>query len=213
MSPPLRTDREKLRTIVRNLVENAIKYTPRGLVTVDARWDRQRDEVEIRVADTGIGIAPAEIETMFEAFRQGSNRDVTARARGGVGLGLYIVQRLASRLGGEVSSRSSSAPGRPSRSAFRVCSTAATPSRQAARRSPRRAEREDSPAGGRGSGRAVSHRPPGFPGGRRSELPSDSRLAQRSFCLSSVLPEEKAEAEAEARLEAPADSEIGSIGR
>lgn len=98
--PLLRTDEEKVRTIVRNLVENACKYTERGLVCIDARWDRPRDEIEIGVVDTGIGIAPREQEAIFEAFQQGGNRgDV---GKGGVGLGLYIVQRLVARLGGEV---------------------------------------------------------------------------------------------------------------
>jgi signal transduction histidine kinase len=100
--PPLRTDRDKLRTILRNLIENAIKYTPRGLVSIEARCDRQADDVEIRVADTGIGIAPEEVSSVFEAFRQGSNRDDPREKRGGVGLGLYIVQRLVNRLEGEI---------------------------------------------------------------------------------------------------------------
>jgi two-component system sensor histidine kinase EvgS len=52
------------------------------------------------VSDTGIGIPPAEIENIFEAFRQGSNRNLFGKA--GVGLGLYIVQRLVQRLGGEI---------------------------------------------------------------------------------------------------------------
>jgi signal transduction histidine kinase len=98
--PPLRTDADKLRAIVRNLAENAVKYTPQGLVTVEARWDAQRDDVEICVSDTGIGIPDGELEGIFEAFRQGSNRDRFATV--GVGLGLYIVQRLVQRLGGEV---------------------------------------------------------------------------------------------------------------
>ncbi|MBX3026604.1 HAMP domain-containing histidine kinase [bacterium] len=98
--PTLRTDEEKLRTILRNLLENACKYTRRGMITVDARWNRRRDELEIDVSDTGVGIEPAEIDAIFEAFRQGGNRGDLATA--GVGLGLYIVQRLASRLGGEV---------------------------------------------------------------------------------------------------------------
>ncbi len=97
--PPLRTDAEKLRTVLRNLVENALKYTARGMVAVDVRWDRQADEVEIRVTDTGIGIPAIDRQGVFEAFRQGSNRQ---QARSGVGLGLYIVQRLVTRLGGEV---------------------------------------------------------------------------------------------------------------
>ncbi len=98
--PPLRTDEEKLRTILRNLLENACKYTARGMIRVSAHWDRGRDEVEISVSDTGIGIASEEIEAIFEAFRQGANRGELASA--GVGLGLYIVQRLVARLGGEV---------------------------------------------------------------------------------------------------------------
>jgi signal transduction histidine kinase len=98
--PPLRSDEDKLRTILRNLLENACKYTARGMISVTSRWDRQSDEVEIRISDTGIGIAPSEVEAVFEAFRQGANRGDLARS--GVGLGLYIVQRLTSRLGGAI---------------------------------------------------------------------------------------------------------------
>ena len=97
---PLRTDQEKVRTVVRNLVENACKYTERGLIRVGARWDRQRDEIEVRVTDSGIGIAPTELRAIFEAFRQGGNRGELTK--NGVGLGLYIVQRLVARLGGEI---------------------------------------------------------------------------------------------------------------
>jgi signal transduction histidine kinase len=99
--PPLRSDAEKLGTIVRNLVENACKYTPQGTIRIAARWDRGRDEIDIRVSDTGIGIAPADLDGVFAAFRQGGNRGDLAR--NGVGLGLFIVQRLTARLGGDVS--------------------------------------------------------------------------------------------------------------
>lgn len=98
--PVLRTDEEKVRTVVRNLVENACKFTARGVIRVEGRWDGRRDEIEISVADTGSGVAPADLELIFEAFRQGANRDDVAQ--NGVGLGLYIVQRLVSRMGGEV---------------------------------------------------------------------------------------------------------------
>jgi signal transduction histidine kinase len=98
--PPLRTDTEKLRTILRNLVENAFKYTPRGLIMVEAQWDEKADEIEVSVKDTGIGIAASEIDGIFEAFQQAGHRE--ARPTSGVGLGLYIVQRLVARLGGEV---------------------------------------------------------------------------------------------------------------
>jgi signal transduction histidine kinase len=98
--PPLRTDLEKVRTVLRNLLENACKYTDRGMITVAGRWDRQADEVELYVGDTGIGIAATELGGIFEAFQQGSNRGELSRP--GVGLGLYIVHRLAARLGGEI---------------------------------------------------------------------------------------------------------------
>jgi anti-sigma regulatory factor (Ser/Thr protein kinase) len=114
--PTLRTDEEKLRTILRNLLENACKYTARGTISVAARWNRRSDEIEIDVSDTGVGIEPGEIEAIFEAFRQGGNRG--ERATAGVGLGLYIVQRLTSRLGGEVEVRA--APGRGSTFTVRV---------------------------------------------------------------------------------------------
>lgn len=114
--PPLRTDVEKLRTIVRNLLENACKYTERGMISVTGAWHRSSDEIELRVSDTGIGIPPDELDAIFEAFRQGANRGDLAR--NGVGLGLYIVQRLAGRLGGEV--RVESTPGRGSTFIVRI---------------------------------------------------------------------------------------------
>ena len=98
--PVLRTDEEKVRTVVRNLLENACKFTESGMIRVASRWDRRRDEIEISVADTGSGVAAADLDHIFEAFRQGANGD--HMARNGVGLGLYIVHRLVSRLGGEV---------------------------------------------------------------------------------------------------------------
>ncbi|MFN8643767.1 MAG: HAMP domain-containing sensor histidine kinase [Candidatus Binatia bacterium] len=113
--PTLRTDEEKLHTILRNLLENACKYTVRGAIDVSASWNRRRDEIEVAVRDTGVGIEPTEIDAIFEAFRQGGNRG--DRATSGVGLGLYIVQRLTGRLGGDV--RVESAPGLGS--TFTVC--------------------------------------------------------------------------------------------
>jgi len=103
--PSLRTDSDKLRTVLRNLVENAFKYTPQGLIMVDARWDEETDEVEVCVKDTGIGIAATDIDGIFEAFQQAGNRAPCPAS--GVGLGLYIVQRLVTRLGGQVSVDSS----------------------------------------------------------------------------------------------------------
>ena len=98
--PALRTDRDKVRSVLRNLVENAYRYTERGLVRIESRWERASDDVELRITDTGIGIAASELGSIFEAFRQGADRGELGS--GGIGLGLYIVRRVVERLGGEV---------------------------------------------------------------------------------------------------------------
>ena len=100
--PDLRvvTDSVKLRMIVRNLVDNAMKFTPRGEVRIAITL--AGDHLVWRVSDTGVGIADAEREAIFEAFRQVGGVRST-----GLGLGLYIVRRLATALEGtvEVASR------------------------------------------------------------------------------------------------------------
>jgi len=96
--PLIDTDRVKLKVVVMNLIGNAIKFTPRGSVTVAAGI--RGEGVEIAVTDTGIGIAPDVLSSIFEPFRQG-DRSTTPRL-GGVGLGLYIVRRLLDLLGGTI---------------------------------------------------------------------------------------------------------------
>jgi signal transduction histidine kinase len=98
---PIFTDGGKLRRILGNLLENAVKFTEHGVVTVDTRWDPARDRVEFRVSDTGPGIPEDQFDRIFEAFRQGTERPHDTAT--GVGLGLYIVKRLVTLLGGEVS--------------------------------------------------------------------------------------------------------------
>jgi signal transduction histidine kinase len=94
--PSIVTDSVKLKTIVRNLVQNAVKFTERGHVAVAAR--RHGDGVEITVEDTGCGIPPEALGYVFEMFRQ-----VPGSGGGGVGLGLHIVRRLAEAIGATVS--------------------------------------------------------------------------------------------------------------
>jgi signal transduction histidine kinase len=97
---PLRTDPDKLRQVLLNLVGNAVKYTERGVVRVAVTEGPDHSAI-IRVSDTGVGIAEQHLTQIFEPFWQ---VDETQRQReGGTGLGLSVVQRLVGLLGGEVS--------------------------------------------------------------------------------------------------------------
>ncbi|HEV7733084.1 MAG TPA: HAMP domain-containing sensor histidine kinase [Candidatus Binatia bacterium] len=98
--PLLETDRTKVQEIVRNLVDNAVKFVDQGAVTVSARRAANPGSVVIEVADTGPGVPPDEMQHVFEPFRQvGAS---STRATGGVGLGLTIVKQLVDVLGGSV---------------------------------------------------------------------------------------------------------------
>jgi signal transduction histidine kinase len=94
------TDAGKLRQILVNLAGNAIKFTTRGGVTV--RVSRSDCGVAFQVCDTGVGIDPQHVESIFQPFWQAP----TARNGDGAGLGLSIVRRLTARLGGDVQVRS-----------------------------------------------------------------------------------------------------------
>jgi two-component system phosphate regulon sensor histidine kinase PhoR len=92
-------DREKLRLILANLIDNAIKFSPAGgTVTVSAR--RVAETVEIGVADEGIGIPEAERERIFRKFYRADS--AARQSAGGTGLGLFIAQGLVSAMGGRI---------------------------------------------------------------------------------------------------------------
>ncbi|MEW6273336.1 MAG: HAMP domain-containing sensor histidine kinase [Thermodesulfobacteriota bacterium] len=95
----LDTDPRKLRIILKNLIGNAVKFTPRGEVVLECRPDAGL--VRCVVRDTGIGIAPQHLPIIFDMFRQADSSD--ARSYRGAGLGLYIARRLVHQLGGEIS--------------------------------------------------------------------------------------------------------------
>ncbi|HEY0780379.1 MAG TPA: HAMP domain-containing sensor histidine kinase, partial [Gemmatirosa sp.] len=103
------SDERKVRQIVTNLVGNAVKFTERGRVAVDACVVDTADagqRLRITVRDTGIGIPPEQLARVFDPFVQvsgGANPQTTTRPAAGTGLGLSIVRQLTRLLGGEVS--------------------------------------------------------------------------------------------------------------
>ena len=105
--PKLRTDPAKMQILLRNLVHNAMKFTHHGMVMVSALRHPSRDCVTFLVQDTGVGIKTEHLNAIFEMFRQTPDSE---HVGGGVGLGLYIVKRLAGALGAEI--EVSSAPRR-----------------------------------------------------------------------------------------------------
>ena len=99
--PVMRSDWEALRKIILNLVSNALKFTePGGSVSVSARLIDGGSAVAIDVADTGIGIAPQDFESVFDKFSQATTQGTAPS--GGSGLGLFLVRSLAEKLGGSV---------------------------------------------------------------------------------------------------------------
>ena len=114
-----RTDPTRLRQILSNLIANAVKFTERGSIRIEGRQHHAPTEavdtaqtdadcmLEFFITDTGIGIAEADQQRLFQPFTQVDAS--TTRKYGGTGLGLSIVQRLVRRLGGDI--RLESEPG------------------------------------------------------------------------------------------------------
>ncbi|MBI2090008.1 MAG: GAF domain-containing protein [Deltaproteobacteria bacterium] len=131
--PILETDRAKLKQILQNLIDNAIKFTAKGQITISARHlaasprlplrdtgTRETGEaekwVEFTVTDTGVGIPQDMVAAIFEKFRQVDSSET--RPYGGVGMGLYIVKKFTEMLGGTVEVESE--PGKGSTFTVRI---------------------------------------------------------------------------------------------
>ena len=105
-------DAIRLRAALENLIDNAVKFTEHGAVRLDlraTRLPRGRVRLTFSVADSGIGLTPAEIKQLFRPFRQPNA--AVARRYGGAGLGLALVKRLAKLMSGDVTVISSHGSG------------------------------------------------------------------------------------------------------
>lgn len=103
----LHADRTRMRQVMLNLVNNAIKFTERGKISIHAQ--RREQTVLITVRDTGIGIPPEKLEDIFKEFTQVDTS--TTRKAGGTGLGLPISRRLIEMHGGRLWAESTGIPG------------------------------------------------------------------------------------------------------
>jgi signal transduction histidine kinase/DNA-binding response OmpR family regulator len=101
----IRGDITRLRQVLINLINNAVKFTAEGEVAVHVQLKEEADAhgravIEFRVVDSGIGIPPERLESLFQAFTQVDAS--TTRKYGGTGLGLAICKRLVELMGGEI---------------------------------------------------------------------------------------------------------------
>jgi signal transduction histidine kinase len=96
--PEVEADIDKVKDVILNLVDNAIKYTPEGAVTI--RSEANKRTVHVMVQDTGVGIEPEEAKNLFSKFVRGSG--IAQVQPDGSGLGLYIAKRVVEGHGGKI---------------------------------------------------------------------------------------------------------------
>lgn len=95
---PVKADSERLREVITNLIDNAIKYTNQG--SIDVSLDGNKSQVTVKIHDTGMGIPAEEQKHLFEKFYRVNNS--ATREQGGTGLGLYIARSLIEMYGGKI---------------------------------------------------------------------------------------------------------------
>ncbi len=97
-------DRDRLRQVLNNLLHNAIKFTPKGLITFETKWIEKPNgmvDFQIVISDTGVGICKQKIDGIFNSFSQESINN--KRKYGGLGLGLYIAKKIVDESKGNIS--------------------------------------------------------------------------------------------------------------
>lgn len=114
------TDEVRLRQVLNNLLNNAIKFTENGYIEIRLEW--QNSNLKIHIEDTGIGISEEQKKVLFQSFSQANKK--IARQYGGTGLGLTICQKLMQLLDGSIELKSTPDTG----SVFTICINNAEPS-------------------------------------------------------------------------------------
>lgn len=102
--PPVRADENRLRQVLINLLDNAVKFTAQGAITLRAHTDRVPGHVLVEVQDTGVGVPAEQQAGLFEKFKQVDSS--FTRRHGGSGLGLAICRRLVEMMGGQIELKS-----------------------------------------------------------------------------------------------------------
>jgi signal transduction histidine kinase len=102
--PLIHTDEHRLEQVLSNLLVNAVKFTPGGKVAVQVQPTAEERRITFVVSDTGIGIPKPDLPHIFDEFRQVDGS--MSRQHGGMGLGLAVVRKLVTLLGGEIEVRS-----------------------------------------------------------------------------------------------------------
>ena len=111
----IRSDAVRVKEVISNLLQNAVKYTDRGSITVRVAILAKSDSIVVEVEDTGMGIAEHHLPNIFDPFMQ-AHKTSSENSRGGIGLGLSIVKKHVEQIKGSISVRSELGKG----STFRV---------------------------------------------------------------------------------------------
>jgi len=101
----IRSDAVRVKEVISNLLQNAVKYTDQGSITVRVTTLEKSDSVAVEVEDTGMGIAEHHLPNIFDPFMQ-AHKTSSENSRGGIGLGLSIVKKHVEQIKGSISVRS-----------------------------------------------------------------------------------------------------------
>jgi signal transduction histidine kinase len=102
---PIRSDAVRLKEVVSNLLQNAVKYTDRGTITLRVKPLSATDSILVEVNDTGMGISDQHLASIFEPFMQ-AHKTSSENSRGGIGLGLSIVKKHLEQVKGTITVQS-----------------------------------------------------------------------------------------------------------